>query len=101
MGESGVHPDRRIQLRVNGGHDGGHCAAGGHPGDVDPIFVDGKVSDDVGGDAGNDGRFAGACLLVTIAVSVPGAGRVGRPGLGWAADQERVLVGLFVHGGVW
>ena len=64
VGDPGVHPGPGVELGVGGGHDRGHRAAGGEPGDVDPVGVDGVVGHDLPGDAGDDRRLAGAGLLV-------------------------------------
>ena len=49
VGDPGVHPDRRVQVGVGRGHDGGHGAAGGQPGDVDTSRIDDEVAHDLRG----------------------------------------------------
>src|SRR5205807_10543164 len=92
-----VHPDRRVQVWVGRGHDGGHRAAGGKPGDVDASRVDEEIAHDLAGDAGDDRRLARIGLLISRGEPVPIATVVSRPRLLWVDDEEGVLFGELVH----
>ena len=97
VGDPGVHPDRRVQVWVGRGHDGGHGATGGKPGDVDASRIDEEIAHNLAGDASDDRGLARIGLLVRRGEPVPVATVVSRPRLLWVGDEEGVLLGELVH----
>ncbi len=97
VGDPRVHPDRRVQVWVGRGHDGGHGATGGKPGDVDASRIDEEIAHNLAGDASDDCRLARIGLLVRRGEPVPIATVISRPRLLWVGNEEGVLLGELVH----
>ena len=66
-----MHADRGVQLRIGLAHDRRHRAAGGQPGDEDPLTGDRELRAHALGQAGDDCRLTGVAHLVARTKPVP------------------------------
>jgi hypothetical protein len=86
-------------IGIGGRHDRRRCAASREPRDIDSTRIGGELLDHLHGDASDERWLAAVALLVTGVEPVPAFLHVCRLGLTRIGDQERLLLGHFVHPG--
>src|ERR1039457_2028566 len=96
-GQAGMNACGGVQVRVGRAHDGRHGSSGGQAGHVDATLVNGVGSQDLPGDPGDEGGFAGALVLVRRLEPVPVPPVVGDAVLLRVGHEEGVPLGQLVH----
>ena len=97
--QTGMHPNRCVDIGVSLSHDRGRRPARREPCDIDPLRIDRMIAHDLPGDPRDERRLAFVTALIVWLEPVPAVPGIGQGVLLRIGGEEALLLGERVHPG--